>query len=196
MLTMVTGGQLIHFGSAFATAAVTIDPDFAAGAAAHTLFDFWLQLVPPSSALPPLIPVNITDLFNVAFPSGGGNAVGQVVITGGPDASQQPVLFSDEVFDPTGTGLSLSHTVMTVPAALFHITLETKANVYAVGGGVARASIDPTFQIDPSVPGADSFAFAVSPELVPASVPEPGTFLLLAVCLGIFSCIRRSPKIQ
>jgi hypothetical protein len=110
--------------------------------------------------------------------------VAQVAITGGPDSTRQPGLFSDEVFNPTGIGMSLSHTVMVLSNELFHITLETKANIYAVGGGIAEASVDPTSR-SIRVPGAARFSFAVSPELLLAPVPEPATFWLLASCLGM-----------
>ena len=105
----VGGGQLNNFGSVSANAGVTIDPDFFATASAHTIFDFWVQLVPPQCGSPPLppcptgfIPITITDRFDIGFVPGSGNAVAQVKVSGdfGPS---QPLLFADEFFDPVNT---------------------------------------------------------------------------------------------
>ena len=196
----VGGGQLNNFGSVSANAGVTIDPDFFATASAHTIFDFWVQLVPPQCGSPPLppcptgfIPITITDRFDIGFVPGSGNAVAQVKVSGdfGPS---QPLLFADEFFDPVNT--SVSHRVLVPPDAILQIEMEAKANEFGAGGGTAEANADPSFQIDPSVPGASSFSFAVSPDLAP-SVPEPGTLLLVGfglAAVGAAARRRRSNK--
>jgi hypothetical protein len=73
------------------------------------------------------------------------------------------------------------------PGDILQVEMEAMANEYAAGGGTAGAVADPSFQVDPSFPDAGSFSFAVSPNLVPATVPEPRAFWLLASCLGILA---------
>jgi hypothetical protein len=180
--------MLSSFGAVSATAAVTIDPDFAAPAFAHSMFDFWLQLVPPAPTTS-LVSLTITDLFDISFVPGGGSGEAIVSVTAirGPS---QPVLFSDEFVFVSPGGMSVPHSLMVMPDEIMKIHMEAKANEFAQAGGIASAVADPTFQIDPNFPGADSFGFAVSPELVPGAIPEPATGLLILPLAGLFILLR------
>jgi hypothetical protein len=179
--TSVGGGQLNNFGSVSAAAGVTIDPDFAASASAHTIFDFWLQLVPPAG-VPSSVALIVADRFDIGFAPGGGNAVAQVKISGdfGPS---QPLLVADEFFNPVNT--SVSHKITVPSDGILKVEMEAKANEYAAGGGMAEANADPSFQIDPSFPHANSFSFAISPDLFSTSIPEPNTFWFVLVCFSL-----------
>lgn len=189
--TTVAGGQLNNFGSASATAGVTIDPDFSATASAHTKFDFWLRPV-SSIVIGGMVPLIVTDRFDIRFTPGGGNAVAQVKVSGdfGPS---QPLLFADEFFDPIST--SVSHRIQIPAGGIIQVEMEAKANEFGAGGGMAEADADPSFQIDPNFPGASSFGFEVSPDLAPTPVPELATIRLVACCLGIagLRCWLKAP---
>jgi len=188
--TSVTGGQLNNFGSVNAAAGVTIDPEDFATASASTKFDFWLQLVSPVSVQGP-VPLIVTDQFDVSFTPGGANAVAMVKVSGDFGASQ-PLLFADEFFNPVNT--SVSHTILVPPDAIIQVEMVAQANEFAAGGGMATAHADPTFQVDPSFPGAGSFSFLVSPNLAPA-VPEPATVWTAAICLGAMVLLASARRV-
>jgi hypothetical protein len=198
--TTTPGGQLNNFASVNAAAGVTIDPDFAASASAAVTFDFTLQLLPPgnpqtgvsSSACGPVpsgfVCLIVTDRFDLTFDPTKGNAVGQMTVAANRGPSQ-PQLMADEVFNPSG--VSLSHAILVLPNEVMDIEMVAHANEYGQGGGTVTVNLDPSFQIDPNTPGASSFAFAVSPNLSPAAMPEPCTVLLVVSCLGSFGLRRR-----
>jgi hypothetical protein len=92
---------------------------------------------------------------------------------------------------PPGSSSSFSHCGTTVDKVLAVVnvpqTVALASAAIASGGGVAIATADPYFVIDPSTPNASQYTLVFSEGVVNAppigSVPEPSTFVLLASSL-------------
>jgi hypothetical protein len=158
---------------------------------------YYVFVLGPAASTGLLVPLNVASEA-VATASGPAIAQALVEYNGGVlgDACSAP---QNPAYCPPGSSSSFSHYGTTIDNVRAVVNVPQKVTLIsgaiASGGGIAIATADPYFTIDPSTPNAGQYTLAFSEGVVNAlpsgMVPEPSTFVLLASSLIGLAVWRR-----
>ncbi|HEV8043384.1 MAG TPA: hypothetical protein VGP62_31185 [Bryobacteraceae bacterium] len=157
---------------------------------------FVFEFVGPSGVQ---IPTDIETMVKATYGgsfigAGGSSAEIQVNVVNGPPPSRGnpfELLLAGNGFGPSNE-FSGTLSFPTLPNTEYVVSMGT--SVSAIEGGTGRATVDPHIFIDPTFADAANYQLIESPgignDLVSASTPEPGSFMLALVALAAVAILR------